>query len=183
MFVDELELYHVGVGHDDDPPGRGSGRYEWGSGGNPFQHQFTFLSEVKKLRSRGLKDADIAKMLLGDKATTTNLRAEIAIQSKAERQANRARALQLYDECHGNVSEVARRMSNAEKTWNESSVRSLLDPAIAERTNKYENTANLLKDKIDKGEWPLDVSSKTELYLGVTDSTKKVAISMLEKEG
>ena len=177
------ELFHVGVGHEDNPPGRGSGRYGWGSGDNPYQHQFTFLSEVKKLRTRGLKDAEIAKMLLGEKATTTNLRAEIAIQTKAQRQANRARALELYDECHGNVSEVARRMSNSEKTWNESSIRSLLDPVLADRTNKYENTAKFLKDKIDKGEWPLDVSSKTELYMGVTDSTKKVAISMLEKEG
>lgn len=181
-FRDEFELLHVGVGHEDDPPGRGSGRYGWGSGENPFQHQFDFLSEVKKLRGRGLKDADIAKMLIGERATTTNLRAEIAIQTKAQRQANRARALALYDECHGNVSEVARRMSNENKTWNESSIRSLLDPVIAERTDRYENTANFLKDKIEK-KGIIDVSSGTELYMGITDSTKKVAIAMLEKEG
>lgn len=188
------ELFHVGVGHDDDPPGRGSGRYGWGSGDNPFQHQFNFLSEVKKLRAKGLTNAEIAVMLLGEKgrkkdgtpiyANTTDLRAEIAIQTKAQRKANRARAVQLYDECHGNVSEVARRMSNAEKTWNESSIRSLLDPVIADRTSRYENTANFLKSKIDNGDWPLDVSAKTELYMGgITDSTKKVALAMLEKEG
>lgn len=176
------ELFHVGVGHDDDPPGRGSGRYGWGSGDNPHQHQFTFLSEVKKLRGRGLKDAEIAKMLLGDRATTTTLRAEIAIQTKTRRQANRDRAMVLYEECNGNVSEVARRMSNAEKKWNESSIRSLLDPVIAERTNKYENTADMLRKRVDE-KGIIDVSSKTELYMGVTDSTKKVAIAMLEKEG
>ena len=181
-FRDEFELLHVGVGHEDDPPGRGSGRYGWGSGENPFQHQFDFLSEVKKLRGRGLKDADIAKMLLGERATTTNLRAEIAIQTKTQRQANRARVLELYDECHGNVSEVARRMSNENKTWNESTIRSLLNPVIAERTDRYENTANFLKDKISKKRI-IDVSSGTELYMGITDSTKKVAIAMLEKEG
>lgn len=179
MFSDELELYHTGVGHDDNPPGRGSGRYGWGTGENPGQHQFTFLSEVKTLKQRGIKDAEIAKILLGEYANTTNLRAEIAIQTKKERQINRARAIELLDECNGNVSEVARRMNK-----NESSIRSLLDPIKAERTNKYENTAEMLKKRIEKSpSGIIDVSKATEYTLGVTDSTKKVAIAMLEKEG
>lgn len=172
------ELIHTGVGHDDDPPGRGSGRYGWGTGENPGQHQFNFLSEVKTLRKRGIKDAEIAKMLLGDRATTTNLRAEIAIQTKAERQANRARAIELYDK-YGNISEVGRQMGK-----NESSIRSLLDPVIAERTNKYENTAEMIKKRIEESlSGIVDVSKATEYSLGVTDSTKKVALAMLEKEG
>lgn len=32
-----MHLYHSGVGHDDNPPGRGSGRYAYGSGKRPFQ--------------------------------------------------------------------------------------------------------------------------------------------------
>lgn len=173
------ELIHTGVGHDDDPPGRGSGRYAWGTGENPGQHQFNFLSEVKSLKKNGIGDADIAKMLLGEHATTTNLRAEIAIQTKQQRQINRARAIELLDECKGNVSEVGRRMGKSE-----SSIRSLLDPVIAERTNKYENTAEMLKKRIAESESGIiDVSKATEYTLGVTDSTKKVAIAMLEKEG
>lgn len=173
------ELIHTGVGHDDDPPGRGSGRYGWGTGENPGQHQFNFLSEVKTLRKRGIKDAEIAKMLLGEHATTTNLRAEIAIQTKAERQINRARAIELLDKYNGNVSEVARQMGK-----NESSIRSLLDPVIAERTNKYENTAAMIKKRIEESSSGIvDVSKATEYSLGVTDSTKKVALAMLEKEG
>lgn len=31
-FVYSNELYHYGVGHDESPPGRGSGRYPYGSG-------------------------------------------------------------------------------------------------------------------------------------------------------
>ena len=173
------DLIHTGVAHDSNPPGRGSGRYGWGTGENPGQHQFDFLSAVKVLKKRGLKDADIAKTLLGDHATTTNLRAEIAIQTKKQRQMNRARAIELLDECKGNVSEVARRMGK-----NESSIRSLLDPVIAERTNKYENTAAMLKKRIEESESGIiDVSKATEFTLGCTDSTKKVAIAMLEKEG
>lgn len=173
------DLIHTGVAHDSNPPGRGSGRYGWGTGENPGQHQFDFLSEVKVLKKRGLKDADIAKMLLGEHATTTNLRAEIAIQTKKQRQINRAKAIELLDECKGNVSEVARRMGK-----NESSIRSLLDPVIAERTNKYENTAAMLRKRIEESKSGIiDVSKATEFTLGCTDSTKKVAIAMLEKEG
>ena len=62
------DLIHTGVAHDSNPPGRGSGRYGWGTGENPGQHQFDFLSEVKDLKKRGLKDADIAKMQAGVKA-------------------------------------------------------------------------------------------------------------------
>lgn len=175
--MSDEHLVHTGVGHDDDPPGRGSGRFAWGSGANPGQHQFDFLSEVRKLKQRGLKDAEIAKMLIGEKATSTDLRAKIAIETKAERKINRARAIQLLDECDGNVSEVARRMGK-----NESSIRSLLDDTIAERQAKYDNTAEFLKKKIGE-DGIIDVGSGVEYYMNVTDSTKKVAIAMLEQQG
>lgn len=74
-------LFHDGVAHDENPPGRGSGRYAWGSGKNPFQHSAEysymngstsqeFLDFVKKLRTgytdengnyqEGLSNKDIA---------------------------------------------------------------------------------------------------------------------------
>jgi hypothetical protein len=193
MYTDEL--YHVGVGHDDDPPGRGSGRFEWGSGDVPYQHQFTLKSEYKKMKDDGLTDVEIAKALLGIKYYKKNgspiyynasdLKAELSIQKAEERKANRAKAQKLYDECHGNVSEVARRMSNDEKTWNESSVRLLLDDTISNRKDRYQNTADMIKQRINEtwSEGPLDVGKNTELYLGVTENTKKTAIALLEKEG
>lgn len=39
------DLMHVGKGHDDNPPGRGSGRYPYGSGERPFQGEKKSLSE------------------------------------------------------------------------------------------------------------------------------------------
>lgn len=184
MFND---IFHSGIAHDENPPGRGSGRYPWGAGENPGQHQFNFLSEVKRLKKDGITDAEIARMLLGQKgvdkngepiwANSTDLRAQISIERTRERNTARARALELYDECHGNVSEVGRRMG-----INESSVRSLLSESIAERTDRYQNTADFLKKKIEE-KGIIDISSGTELYMGVPDYTKKVAIAMLEKEG
>ena len=37
-------ICHVGVGWDDNPPGRGSGRYPHGSGENPNQHEDNYPS-------------------------------------------------------------------------------------------------------------------------------------------
>lgn len=43
------DLLHVGKGHDDNPPGRGSGRYPYGSGERPFQSEETsFYKESNK---------------------------------------------------------------------------------------------------------------------------------------
>lgn len=173
-----MALKHSGVAHDDGPPGRGSGRYGWGTGKNPGQHQFTFLSEVNRLKRIGLKDAEIAKMLLGDKATTTTLRAEISIQKAEQRKMNRERALKVVDECNGNISEAARKLGMK----SESSLRSLLDTTIAERQDRYRSTADMLKKVVDE-KGIVDISKGTELYLGVNRHTFDVAVAMLEKEG
>ena len=177
MFYHERWLKHSGVAHDENPPGRGSGRYSWGSGDNPYQHQKGFLPTVARMRESGLKDAEIAKALLGEKAKVADLKATEAIEKKKSRQWDMTKAAQLLEECGGNVSEVARRMGK-----NESSIRSLLDPVIAENTSRYENTAKAIKSRIDE-KGIVDVGAYTENALGVTKHTKDVAISMLEKEG
>ncbi len=182
-------ICHVGVGWDDNPPGRGSGRYPHGSGENPNQHQFDFLAEVDRLKKKGLTESEIARTLLGQKgvdkkteepiyATSTDLRAEISIATSEKRKAMRAKVLDLYDECHGNASEVGRRLG-----INESSVRSYLKDSIAERQDRYQKTADLLRKKIDEGNGTLDVSSGVEDIIGIPDYTKKVAIAILEREG
>ena len=56
QILKEIEecLMHFGVGADDDPPGRGSGRYPKGSGENPYQHgNATFLERVDQLKKDG----------------------------------------------------------------------------------------------------------------------------------
>ena len=82
------DLMHTGVAHDANPPGRGSGRYEFGSGENPEQHQEkNFLNEVKALKAQGYTEKEIARTLIGQKgvdkkgnpiwATSTDLRARM----------------------------------------------------------------------------------------------------------
>ena len=227
MDVNNNDILHTGVAHDENPPGRGSGRYEWGSGENPGQHQFSFKSEVDNLRKNGYSDDEIAKMLIGPKSkaselkamifssvsvstskinqlrdsgktdsqitemifgpgfTVNDLKAKIAIADKRERMEMVKKVTELYSKTitdknpKGNKSEVARQLG-----INESSVRSYLNEARASNTNKYWQTADELKRAIrDSDIGVIDVSKGTEISLGVTDNTKKVAIALLQEEG
>lgn len=170
-------ISHEGVGHLDDPPGRGSGRYGWGTGKNPGQHQFTFISEVKRLRSQNLTDNEIAKALLGPNATTTDLRAEIAIENTNKRRYETAIARELMIKYNNNKSEVARRMGKSE-----SSVRKLLDADLESNNDKYLHTAELLKNRVDEKK-VIDIGPGTELSMNITQNTLKNAVYLLEKEG
>ncbi len=175
--MDTNYLAHEGVGHLDDPPGRGSGRYGWGTGKNPGQHQFTFMSEVRRLRAKGMADKDIAKTLLGPDASISTLRMEIAYQKTEERRADTARARELLIESNGNASKAARRMGKSE-----SSFRKLVDADLESNNDKYLNTANYLKEKMSDGTI-LNISPGTEISMNVTNNTLKNAVYMLEKEG
>lgn len=198
-MYDTVYLSHHGVGHDDDPPGRGSGRYAWGSGANPYQHHFDLLSEVRRMRKNKMTQAEIAKALLGVKAytkdgkeiwsTTDDLKAAISIAKSRTMEYNKAKIQQLMIECNGNRSEVARRMGLTDKgkPWTESTIRSYLDAEHGKIQKQYESTADFLRKKIEEvTPRPLDMSVYTEQYIGeggVTDNVKKVAMAMLEKEG
>ena len=61
-IVEELELYHEGRAHDENPPGPGSGRYRWGSGEHPFQRECFGVPMIKKLYEDGYDDKGITKV-------------------------------------------------------------------------------------------------------------------------
>ena len=54
-------IEHIGVGADDNPPGRGSGRYPKGSGKNPYQHETApdFYNYVKQLEKKEIGRAHV----------------------------------------------------------------------------------------------------------------------------
>lgn len=172
-----MDLIHSGVAHDDNPPGRGSGRYGYGTGENPYQHQYDFIAQEKKLKAQGIPENMRAKMLLGEKAKSIDLRAELTIAKNQIDKGNIQTAMKLYEKT-GSYSEVGRLMGK-----NESSVRTLLKRAVAEKQDRYTNTAEMLKEACKKQGGMIDVSKYSELYLGVPKHTLDVAVAMLEKEG
>jgi hypothetical protein len=45
------DIMHFGKGHDDNPPGRGSGRYPWGSGKEAFQKKYGKGGSLRRIIS------------------------------------------------------------------------------------------------------------------------------------
>ena len=87
------DILHSGVAHDENPPGRGSGRYAWGTGENPNQHKYDFITEVNRLRKNGYPDEEIAKILIHPNSKVGELKQLIyANTSVSTAQVNQLRA-------------------------------------------------------------------------------------------
>ena len=65
----------------------------------------------------------------------------------------------------------------------ETTVRSRLKPVEEARANKYQTTANVLKEYIDNGRPYLDIGEGVEAQLGVSSTTLKKAVALLEEQG
>lgn len=61
MLVSRDSLKHYGKGHDDNPPGRGSGRYPWGSGKRPKQSEENLKDDIREHYRKNSKNANIEK--------------------------------------------------------------------------------------------------------------------------
>lgn len=174
---------------------RHSGRYPWGSGEEPYQHGIDFLGRYEALKKKGMSDKDIAKELnmLNDKGepSTGILRLE-------KKYANDMRKIHLMEACRSlkedglGPTEIARKLGLA----NESTVRSLLDPASQARTELAMNTANFLRDQVDKkGMIDVGVNVERELNsmdlssydicrsLNISKERLNEALYILQKEG
>ena len=165
-MLEESYLMHIGIK-------RRSGRYEWGSGEDPYQHEPGFLGRSRELASQGLTQTEIARAL---GMTTTQYRAQKSIALAEERQANISMAYRLKKKGYSNVA-IAERMNT-----NESTVRNWLDPSLKVRTDVAQTIATNLKDTIgEKG--CVDIGKSTELYLNSSADKLKVAAEMLKNEG
>jgi DNA-directed RNA polymerase specialized sigma24 family protein len=154
---------------------RHSGRYPWGSGQQSQQSGRDFLGNVGHLKKQGLSDPEVAKAM-GLK-NTTELRAKMAIEKNAERQAKASQALRLKDKGMSNVA-IGRQMGIPE-----SSVRALLNPVLSQRRDILQNTAGFLKGEVDKGGY-IDIGKGTESWLpGVSATRLSTAVAMLRQQG
>jgi DNA-binding CsgD family transcriptional regulator len=151
---------------------RRSGRYPWGSGENP-QRSIDFRGRVKELRKQGMSEVDIAK---GEGIKVSQLRAKMSLAKAEERAAKRAEVLRLVDKGYSNV-EIGRRTG-----LNESSVRSLRDPILAERASIIDVTANMLKESVDQKRF-IDVGAGVENHIGVSRTKLNTAVALLQEQG
>lgn len=153
---------------------RRSGRYPWGSGEEPYQHSGDFLSRVESLQKQGLSEKEICDAL---KMTTTDLRMQLRVAKHERRELEVARAKSLREDGLS-LNQIAEKMGYA----NDSSVRSLLNESTAASKNRAKVTAEKLKEEIEsKG--MIDVGAGVEQQLGVSSTTLKEALFILQTEG
>lgn len=102
-------LQHYGVGPDDDPPGRGSGRYAKGSGKDPYQHDPVMKKKmglfdaignrIKKFKEdreetkRIQKEWDEAQFKLAEEGRRKEKRLEALAKAREVRKANKEKAV------------------------------------------------------------------------------------------
>lgn len=184
-FIDNIDIFldnylmHYGVGADDNPPGRGSGRYPKGSGENPYQHDLSLLGDIRRLRKQGLSDKEISEklnILKYGKPNAKELKKVYSVLQEQEKTALIVQARKLADEGLG-PTEIGRRMGKTEST-----IRGYLESTREERMSKNMKTAEMLRQLADERQF-VDVSSGSELYLDVTKNRMENALAILQSEG
>lgn len=160
------ELMHYGTK-------RHSGRYPWGSGGNPDQRNRTFKKTVDELKEAGFTETQIAEQM-GIK--TTELRNRITIAKAGIRQVDTAMAVKLEQKGYS-YTEIGRRMG-----LNESSVRNLLNPILRARVEVVTNVANVLEKAVEKYKY-VDIGAGIEYQLGIARTKLRAAVQILVDKG
>ena len=175
--IDDDILMHYGMP-------RRSGRYPWGSGENPYQHNEDFISRVERLRKQNFEFTDEnGKTWKGDTAiaksmglSTGEFRTELGLVKSERRMLQVARVKSLKEDGL-NATEIGREMGIREST-----VRSLLDTKSEDRMLKAKATADFLRDQVEtKG--MIDVGAGVERELHISKEKLDQALYILKKEG
>lgn len=167
MDIEEEDyLIHYGVP-------RKSGRYPWGSGGDP-QNSRDFLGMVKALKDQGLSEVDIAKGV--GLESTTDLRAYKTIAKDELKAAQRIQAENFKTKGVSDL-QAAELMGIPAATY-----RLLLTPAAEQKQSVIAQAIQIMRDAVNR--WGMvDVGAGTEQYLNISPQRQKQALSMLKAEG
>ena len=160
------DIYHSGVLHR-------SGRYKEGTGEDPYQCKEGIRATVFELRAKGVPDTDIAKML---GMSTTTMRQRISLEKEEEKAYQTALAVQLKAKGYSNTA-IAERMKISEGT-----VRNLLSNSTKEKESNIRKTADVIREEVLK-KGVVDIGAGNEVYLGISATKLKTAISLLKDEG
>lgn len=178
-------LEHVGVAHDENPPGRGSGRWPWGGGDKPFQRPKDFLQQIKRLEAMGLSEKEIASAVgifsrdsrKPNEGSPSRLRAAIQAANHEEK-LELIRKVRALDAQGIGATEGARMLGLP----NESSFRSYLKEGSEYRSESALITADSLA-KIVAERGPVDVGSGAAVSLNISQDRLNEALELLYFDG
>lgn len=170
IYEDEDYLAHKGTPHEGSTPH--SGRYEWGSGKTPYEHEGGLRGFSRRLRNEGLTDTEIAKYFGW---SVEEYRIRVGVEKEIETNKRIARARDLMLKYNDNKSRVAREMGISEGT-----VRKLLKPQTEERNKIMISTAEMLKQEVEKY-GPTDIGKGMQDRLGISEHNLNKAVAYLEQ--
>lgn len=171
-------ISHTGVGPLDNPPGRGSGLYPYGSGERPYQHVPWATKagfEIQQLKAEGLSPKQIAASLDISQFELRRLLGE----DKEARDVRDYNEIVRLREIEGvtSIREISRRTGIPNTT-----VGNLLKRHEKGKINRNEQYMDILRQQVEeKGH--VDLGPGTEHNLGVTDTKMKQLIRSLQEEG
>lgn len=178
------ELLHYGTPQHyvNDP--EGSGRYRKGMGPHAFQRDTSPIGQYEQYKRSGAfkNDTEIARAMGISTGELRSLKTNARLEQRA---AERARAIELLNKQKEagekvNYSAIAREMYG--KSSMESTVRSLLNDTINERSQIVQNTADLLKKNVDEKKY-IDVGAGVENQLGISSEKLSAACKKLAEQG
>lgn len=169
--MSEEKLYHTGTPHEGSTPH--SGRYEWGSGKDPYQHRFDLLYEVQKMKASGLykNETEIAKALGYSSGELRAIKSNLVAEKYA---ADAARAAMYKEKGWSNVR-IAEKLGVSDKT-----VQKMLDNPV--KNEILESTANVLRKSVEEKKY-IDVGEGVERSLGIPRTKLDAALQKLKDEG
>lgn len=181
IFYDDDVLIHYGKAHDENPPGRGSGRYAFGSGNRPHQHDWDIYSRIKKYEEQGMTAKEIANAM--GYSSTSQLKAVKQMATNAMKK-DEFEEISYYWNSINPATGKSYTPTEIGKIlgMNESSVRTKYNTGLKGNANKVSETAEALKKAVEE-KGLIDIGRGSELSLGVSPDRLNTALEMLRQEG
>ena len=152
---------------------RHSGRYPWGSGENPFQHEPWFNAQVSDLRKEGMTEKEIADSF---GMSINELRNRVSIAKDEQIQWETQACLKLKDKGYSHIA-IGETLGIPEST-----VRNRLNPVLASRAKKTYQVADILKDQVADKKY-IDIGAGVATQLGVSSTKLNTAVDILKEQG
>ena len=159
-------LSHTGVK-------RKSGRYEWGSGEHPYQHEPWFMG-WKELYDKGLKDSEIAKHF---HMSLKEYRYRKSYAENAEKAAMIAHVKEMRFTRQMSVDAISKKLGISTSTVNK-----YLDPVTESNIRKTHDLAEALAKSVDQHKY-IDIGKGINVALGVKQTKFEAAIQVLKDRG